>query len=121
MVNRTLNQDQGLTFDVFKDEEPNPDAEADEPPADDAELDEDGNPIKKPKTPEEKFPRHIFVKEVVREPKMHFYKVPRLGSYLAVRLEFDSCLNEAAFDAAVQDFADVRAKQKEQDLEKKEF
>lgn len=31
---------------------------------------------------------HMYVPEVVREPKMHFYRVPRLGSYLAIPLEY---------------------------------
>jgi len=59
----------------------------------------------KPKAPvAEKLPRHILIDEVVREPKIHFYTVPRLGSYLAIKLEFESCLFEEAFDAAVIDF-----------------
>jgi hypothetical protein len=41
---------------------------------------------------------------------MHFYKVPRLGSYLAVRLEYKSCLFEEALDAAVVDYLDVKQK-----------
>ena len=45
-----------------------------------------------------KTPRHIFVKEVVREPRIHFYNVPRLGSYLAIKLEYSACLSEEAFD-----------------------
>ena len=48
---------------------------------------EEGEPVKKQDT-KEKLPRHILVPEVVREPKMHFYKVPKLGSYLAVKLEY---------------------------------
>jgi hypothetical protein len=44
------------------------------------------------------------VKEVVREPKMHFYKVPRLGSFLAIPLVYNSCLFEEALDNAVQDY-----------------
>jgi len=59
------------------------------------------------KEPSEILPRTIFVKEVVREPRMHFYKVPRLGSYLAIRLEYQSCLYEESFDAAVIDYLDV--------------
>jgi len=47
------------------------------------------------------------VKDVVREPRMHFYKVPRLGAYLAIRMEYDSCLNEVAFDTAVANYMDV--------------
>ena len=45
--------------------------------------------------------RHIYVKEVVREPRMHFYKVPRLGSFMAVPLIYKSCLLEGSLDTAV--------------------
>ena len=47
---------------------------------------------------------HVYVKEVVREPKMHFYKVPRLGSFMAIPLIFKSCLFEEALDHAVADY-----------------
>ena len=52
-------------------------------------------------------PKHIFVRDTVREKDMFYYKVPRLGSYLAIRLEFDSCLNEEAYDAAVENYIEV--------------
>ncbi len=45
--------------------------------------------------------------EVVRDPKVHFYKVPKLGSYMAIRLEYSSCLFEEAFDAGVVDLIEV--------------
>ena len=47
--------------------------------------------------------------------------MPRLGSYLAVKLEYDSCLSEEAFDAAVVDFQEVEAKRAEQDKERRDF
>lgn len=62
-----------------------------------------------------------MVDEVVEEASIHFYQVPRLGSYLAVKLEYDSCLSEEAFDAAVVDFQEVEAKRAEQDKERREF
>ena len=37
--------------------------------------------------------KHIYVEEVVREPKMHYWTVPRLGSFLAVPLVYKSCLS----------------------------
>ena len=52
--------------------------------------------------------KHLYVKEVVREAKMHFYKVPRLGAYMAVPIEYDSCLTVAALDEAVTDFISVK-------------
>jgi hypothetical protein len=53
------------------------------------------------------------VKEVVREPRMHFFKVPRLGCYLAIRLEYQTCLFEEALDAAVIDYLDMKQRHKE--------
>jgi hypothetical protein len=50
------------------------------------------------------------VPEVVREPRMHFYKVPKLGSYLAIRLEYESCLFEQALNAGVNDYLEVQAR-----------
>lgn len=49
-------------------------------------------------------PRSIFVKEVVREPRMHFFSVPKLGSYLAIELKFNHCTNEQAFDQAYKEY-----------------
>lgn len=68
------------------------------------ELDDEGNPVPKMQVNEgEVLPKYFVVPEVVREPKMHFFKVPRLGSYMAVRLEYQTCLYEEAFDAGVND------------------
>ena len=36
--------------------------------------------------PEEEEEPHLFIKDVVKEPRMKFFEVPRLGSYLAVPL-----------------------------------
>lgn len=41
---------------------------------------------------------------------MHFYQVPRLGSYFAIKLEYNSCLYEDAFDKAVIDYGNVMDK-----------
>jgi hypothetical protein len=57
--------------------------------------------------------RHIYVKEVVREPRMHFYKVPRLGSFMAVPLVYNSCLFEDALDEAVNDYMECMKRREE--------
>jgi hypothetical protein len=67
------------------------------------------------------FPKHVYVKEVVREPRMHFFKVPKLGSYLAIKLEYDSCLFEEALNTAVVDYLDVKQRLKEQEEEMKQY
>ena len=95
MVDKVLKKSDGLTFDVFNDK---PEEEGKEPSTD---------------------PEHILIKEVVREPRMHFFKVPRLGSYLAVRLEYDSCLSIDAYDAGVKDAISVKERIQEQEDQKK--
>ena len=49
---------------------------------------------------------------------MHFFRVPRLGSYFAIRLEYQSCLSVEAFDAGLQDMLSVfdRQKQRAEDI-----
>lgn len=93
-----------MTFDVFSDE-----PIEDEQPPEEVLEDENGNPIPKPrKRIEEKFPKFVFIKEVVREPRMHYFKVPKLGSYLAIRMEYDSCLFEGALDSAIVEFIELK-------------
>jgi hypothetical protein len=46
---------------------------------------------------------------------MHFYRVPRLGSYIAVPLEYESCLTAAALDAAVTDSMQLKKAREEQE------
>jgi len=48
--------------------------------------------------------KHVYVKEVVREPRMHYWTVPRLGSFMAVPLVYKSCLSVESFNAAVSDY-----------------
>ena len=104
MVDAVLQKSEGLTFDVFKDPEPDENAEA---PAEGEEVDQG--------------PRHILVPEVVREPRIHFYKVPRLGSYLAIKLEYKSCLSTTSYDAGLKDYNTVKEKRLQQEQEIKEW
>lgn len=60
-------------------------------------------------------PKFICVSEVVREPKIHFFQVPRLGSYMAVQLEYQTCLFEEAYDAGVADMIKVQEIRRQQD------
>ena len=38
--------------------------------------------------------KYKYVPEVVREPKIHFWRVPRLGSFMAIPLVYKSSLSE---------------------------
>jgi len=75
-----------------------------------AEEEDEIDPGKYKAPPKPKPLRHILIPEVVREPKIHYYTVPRLGSYLAIKLEYNSCLFEDAFDEAVVDYTTVNQK-----------
>ena len=50
---------------------------------------------------------------------MFYYQVPRLGSYLAIKLEYNSCLSEASYDAAVENYKEVDQLNKDQEDEKR--
>lgn len=72
------------------------------------EFDDEGNPVPPLQfNPNEEVPKYLVVPEVVREPKIHFYEVPRLGSYMAIRLQYQTCLFEEAYDAGVKDMLTV--------------
>lgn len=64
-------------------------------------------------------PKNLFIEQVVREKKMKFFKVPRLGSYLAVRLSYNSCLSEKAVELAIADKIECDHKREEQEAERK--
>lgn len=52
---------------------------------------------------------------------MWFKTVPRLGSYLAIPLVYESCLSDESLTAAVKDMIEVTAYQQAQEKEKQEF
>jgi hypothetical protein len=102
MVDQVLEPESGpLTHSVFGEQE-------EEEPAEE----EEGEAPKKSTDILDTF-KHKFVKEVVREPKMWFKRVPRLGSYMAVPLIYQSCLSDEALEAAVADYQDVTARKAE--------
>ena len=63
--------------------------------------------------------KHIYVKEVVREPRMNFQRVPKLGSFMAIPLIYKSCLFDEALNEAVTNFQEVSVKiaHQEQEIE----
>ena len=87
MRGQTLSMEQGVTGGAFAL------AGEEEPPKEN----EEGQPIEvQPKK------KYIYVPNVVREEKMHYFRIPKLGAYLAVPLVFNSYLLESVFDAAFE-------------------
>lgn len=62
--------------------------------------------------------KHLYVPEVVREPRLDFQRVPRLGSYMAVPLVYKSCLSDEALEALVADSLAVQILRDEQTKER---
>lgn len=91
--------------------------------ASEEQVDEEGNPI--PQAPKSTdildTQHHVFVREVVREPKIHFFKVPRLGSYLSIPLVYNSCMFDDALDQAVSDYFAIVKAREEQEKQKHDY
>ena len=98
MEGRILKPGQGVTHDVFN----APDLTPRNPAAEEGEGDDaEKKAAIVPHTPRDTLVDehyHVYVNDVVREGKMHFYRVPRLGSYMAIPLEYYSCLSQKALD-----------------------
>lgn len=88
MVNQILPSTSGISHDVFSEEVTTANQEFDQNPDRDALT----------------AYKHVFVPEVVREPRMHYWQVPRLGSFMAVPLVYKSCLNITSFDKSVEEY-----------------
>jgi hypothetical protein len=85
-----------------------------------AEVDE-GEGENHEEEPEEVVPKHIIIPEVVREPRIKYFKVPKLGSFVAVKTSYNSCLSVEALDAAVENLKEIEVKRAEQAEEMKEW
>lgn len=112
-----MGPDDGISHDVFKESsQANPDEEQQE------EGLEEGEEVKS--IPEKDIIdtfKHVYVPEVVREPRMLFHKVPRLGAYMAVPLVYKSCLFDQALEDAVADVSDMAQRNEALEREKVEY
>lgn len=97
IIGSVLNQDQGICHDLFKEGEEEK-SQAGSENGDEEEKDT-GDILKTQK--------YKFVSEVVREPKIHYWQVPRLGSFMAIPLVYKSCLSENSIDAALADWVEI--------------
>ena len=59
--------------------------------------------------------KHIYVKEVVREPRMNFQRVPKLGAFMAIPLVYKSCLFDESLTESIANYQDVTTRQTQQD------
>lgn len=113
MVDAVLPPDAGVTHDVFSESYSRLDKTV-------TTVDDEGNETVTDIDLMDRF-KHIYVKEVVREPRMNFQRVPKLGSFMAVPLIYKSCLFDDALSEAVANWQDVKARQEQQELDKENF
>jgi len=103
MVGAVLTGDSGITHTLFGEGEEAVEEEA-------PEEDEEGAATTKvDKTDILNVAKFKYVSEVVEEPKIKFWKVPRLGSYMAIPIVYKSCLFEGSLDKAITDWIEVKA------------
>jgi hypothetical protein len=102
LIDRCLAPDQGITHDVFKEQS----QAAPEDQEDGGDMEEGAPKSARDQDIVSTF-KHVYVPEVVREPRIMFHKVPKLGAYMAVPLCYQSCLFDDALEQAVADMFDV--------------
>ena len=114
LVDSVLAADSGITHDVFKESEEDPDPAA-------SEGEENATKAAEPDSVLKNYKGVVYVPEVVRETRMTFQRVPRLGAFMAVPLVYNSCLSDEALEAAVEDYKQVKEAQEEQAKQRAEY
>ena len=111
MIDKKVNIDEGITYNVFKNNE---EVAQENPP--EGEGKGEAQEVHESVTPA----GELFIPEVVREPKIKYFRVPRLGCYYVAALTYDSHLFEGALDKASENFFITKQKKEEQEKAKEE-
>jgi hypothetical protein len=120
LIEKTLKPTQGIAHGVFIEKED----KAEEAVPAEGEGEEGEKSMAKEGSPKDELLEllyHIYVPEVVREPNVYFYRVPRLGALLAIPLEYNSCLSEKALDQSIIDYQAYLKAVEDQEKVKKEW
>ena len=116
MVDAVLPPEEGITHDVFKEGDDGEDAAA-------GSENEEGEA--KESTPTDSILKSykgvVYVPEVIREKRMSFQKVPKLGAFMAVPLVYNSCLTDEALEAAVENYKEISDSREEQNKQRVEY
>ena len=112
-----LNPDQGISHQLFKEGGDDGEGEGGEGEAEGEEGEENTEASKDIL----KTYKHKYVPHVVRKKDIHFWTVPRLGSFMAVPMIYDSCMSDEALEAAIADWTEVSKKIEAQDAKKAEW
>ncbi len=122
-----LENEQGVTYDLFKpkEETADPAAESAEPGAETTPADESDGADPASNTvlnkQKEYIPHHILVDEVVRNAKVKFFREPRIGCYLAIDLTYKSSLSGLSLTSAIEALNEYNAKITDYEQRKSDF
>ncbi|KAL4484274.1 hypothetical protein ABPG72_006385 [Tetrahymena utriculariae] len=99
MAGKTLSakEEESFTAAVFKEPEPR--------------NEEDESPIP---------PTYVYVPDLVKEPRMSYFKIPKLGAYIAFPLKYKSYLKEEFFNDALTKRQEFQVEHDKWETEKKE-
>eukprot|EP00825_Cyclidium_porcatum_P010125 TRINITY_DN1518_c0_g4_i2.p1 TRINITY_DN1518_c0_g4~~TRINITY_DN1518_c0_g4_i2.p1 ORF type:complete len:668 (-),score=196.14 TRINITY_DN1518_c0_g4_i2:102-2105(-) len=103
MKGKTLPKEQSVTGEVFKEKEPE-----EQPP-------QQNEDEQQPKVVVQK-PTYVYIPDVVKEPRMTFFRIPKLGAYIAIPLIYKSCLQEHSFQTALEERQKFIKAKEDQDL-----
>eukprot|EP01022_Parablepharisma_sp_SALTPOND_P015998 TRINITY_DN2300_c0_g1_i1.p1 TRINITY_DN2300_c0_g1~~TRINITY_DN2300_c0_g1_i1.p1 ORF type:complete len:516 (+),score=106.09 TRINITY_DN2300_c0_g1_i1:2776-4323(+) len=122
MIDQSLKMSEGVTPDVFN--PPEAAAAGNELQDENKEEKDDQNKEEskvEAKVDATEIKNVVYRPEVTREGRMKYFKVPRLGCYLAVPLIYSSCLFAESLDTALTEYATYREKVKRNEELTKEY
>ena len=109
---------EGITYKLIgkgEGDEEEGEAENQEEKKEEPEEGDEADGEKKEKEPKEEILKHIIVEEVVNEPKMKFFREPRLGCYYAIDIRYQGSMQYSSLLSAIENYKEYKIKKEEQD------
>ncbi|CBN73873.1 conserved unknown protein [Ectocarpus siliculosus] len=94
-------KEEGVTFGLWK--------KTEQPPPAEAVYDEEGEIVPDENEPELIPPEHVLIENVVRDPRVKFFGIPKLGAYLALPITYGSWLHPGGISDAPPSSEDEEA------------
>jgi len=102
VLGRELQPETGVTYTVFQPKE------EEQPPAEGEEV------------PVNTQPNYLYIPDVTKDSRIVYFRIPKLGAYLACPLSYKSVLSEKAFDEGVKERLRVQAEREQQKKDREE-